>query len=127
MAVRALEGGGPGRGRHLGRVVGLVALLALLATGSAFLVGRPLAGARGGVWPLDQVSATRASTAPGAISTPRASATPAARSGSQDTLAAAQAIVAPASPPVRLVIPALGVNAQVAPLGPDAAGRMATP
>ena len=104
-----------------------MALLALLATGSALVVGRPLAGARGAVWPPDQVSTTRASTAPGTISSPRALATPAARSGSQDTLAAAQAIVAPASAPVRLVIPAIGVNAPVESLGLDAEGRMATP
>jgi sortase (surface protein transpeptidase) len=108
-------------------VVSLFALLALLATGSALLVGRPLTGAEGSVWPLNQVAGTRTSSASGAISSPRASATPAARSGSQDTLAAAQAIVAPASAPVRLVIPAIGVNAQVESLGLDAEGRMATP
>lgn len=64
---------------------------------------------------------------PEAIRSPQASATPAARSGADDTLAAAQAIVAPASAPVRLVVPAIGLNAEVESLGLDAEGRMATP
>jgi hypothetical protein len=41
--------------------------------------------------------------------------------------ATVQAITGPASPPVRLVIPALGVNAEVEPVADDAQGRMAAP
>jgi LPXTG-site transpeptidase (sortase) family protein len=108
-------------------VIGLFALLAVVAAGSALAGGRSLSGVRSAVWPLDQVSITRPSAAPEAISSPLASAVPAARSGSQDTLAAAQAIVAPASAPVRLLIPAIGVDAEVEALGLDAQGRMATP
>jgi len=44
-----------------------------------------------------------------------------------DILAKARAIVAPAPPPTRLLIPAIGVDAAVEPVGLDAAGRMASP
>lgn len=127
FVVRALEGGGPSRGRHLGRVFVVLAALALVgAVGSAFLFSGPQA-VRGLGRPLLGVAASRPSPAPGSISSPQASASPVPRTSSQDTLAAAQAIVAPASPPLRLVIPAIGVNAQVEALGLDAQGRMATP
>jgi sortase (surface protein transpeptidase) len=124
--VRALEGGGPGRGRHLGRIFGLLALLALLAAGGALLFSGPPA-VRGFGRPLLGVAASRPAPGPGAIKSPQASASPVPRTSSQDTLAAAQAIVAPASPPVRLLIPAIGVNSQVEALGLDTQGRMATP
>jgi LPXTG-site transpeptidase (sortase) family protein len=108
-------------------VIGLFALLAVVATASAVVAGRPLTGGRGSVLPPDHLAGSRASAPPAAVSSPVASASPAPRTSSQDTLAAAQAIVAPASGPVRLVIPAIGVNAQVESLGLDAQGRMATP
>jgi sortase (surface protein transpeptidase) len=44
-----------------------------------------------------------------------------------DVLARARAIVAPAAPPTRLLIPAIGVNTQVESVGLDAQGRMGTP
>jgi LPXTG-site transpeptidase (sortase) family protein len=46
---------------------------------------------------------------------------------SGETLAAAQAIVAPVAAPQRLLVPGIGVNASVEPLGLDTQGRMATP
>jgi LPXTG-site transpeptidase (sortase) family protein len=108
-------------------VIGLFALLALLALGGATLTGWLPAGAQGLRLPLHRVAATPAASAGGAISSPQASASPLPPDSSQDTLAAAQAIVAPASPPARLLIPAIGVSAPVEPLGLDAEGRMATP
>jgi len=42
-------------------------------------------------------------------------------------LAQARAIAGPAAPPSRLVIPAIGVDAAVEPVGLDAQGRMAAP
>ena len=53
---------------------------------------------------------------------PAPTATPA-----DDILAKARAIVAPAAAPTRLVIPNIGVNATVEPVGLDEAGRMASP
>jgi len=56
-----------------------------------------------------------------------AAATPAPRPTDDEILRRARAIVAPAAPPVRLVIPAIGVNAAVESVGLDAQGRMAAP
>jgi sortase (surface protein transpeptidase) len=44
-----------------------------------------------------------------------------------DMLARARAIVAPAAPPTRLLIPSIGVNTKVESVGLDAQGRMGTP
>jgi LPXTG-site transpeptidase (sortase) family protein len=101
--------------------------LAVLAVGVAVAVGWPLPGGIGMSLPTRHAAASRPSAAAGTISSPQASATAEPRTSSQDTLAAAEAIVAPASTPARLVIPAIGVNAQVEALGLDAQGRMATP
>jgi sortase (surface protein transpeptidase) len=46
---------------------------------------------------------------------------------SDDMLARARAIVAPAAPPTRLLIPTIGVNTKVESVGLDAQGRMGTP
>jgi sortase (surface protein transpeptidase) len=108
-------------------VIGLFALLALLALGATTLAGWLPDRSYGIPRPLAQVAGPHAPAARQAISSPRVSASPLAPGVSQDTLAAAQAIVAPASPPVRLLIPAIGVNADVEALGLDAQGRMATP
>lgn len=63
-------------------------------------------------------------------SSPRARITapgPAASAGSDDVLRQALAIAAPAKPPVRLAIPAIGVDAAVEQVGLDSQGRMAAP
>jgi sortase (surface protein transpeptidase) len=57
-----------------------------------------------------------------ARTTPGPTATP-----SDDILAKARAIVAPAAPPTRLLIPVIGVNAVVESVGLDAQGRIAAP
>jgi sortase (surface protein transpeptidase) len=90
-------------------------------------LGKPLAAIGDLSWPPYHTTASRASPTPGVISSPQAAASAVPRTTSQDTLAAAEAIVAPASAPTRLVIPAIGVNAQIEALGLDAQGRMATP
>lgn len=58
---------------------------------------------------------------------PTESAAPAANASPNATLAQAQAIVAPAAEPVRLLVPAIKVDARVEPVGVDAQGRMGTP
>jgi LPXTG-site transpeptidase (sortase) family protein len=125
--VRALEGGGRSRARPLGRGLALFAGLAVVAAGVAVAVGWPLSGVIGVSLPKGHSIASRPGAVAGTISSPQASATAEPRTSSQDTLAAAQAIVAPASAPARLRIPAIGVDAQVEALGLDAQGRMATP
>ena len=107
-------------------MVGLLTLLALLAGGAALVAAWPPA-ASAFRWPPHKIAATEGHRATAAVSSPQASTPSASEATSPDTLAAAQAIVAPASPPVRLRIPAIGVNAHVEPLGLDGQGRMATP
>lgn len=127
-SVRALEGGGPVRGRHLGRTVGLLLILAALLSGTAaFVAGRSLPVLSSLGWAGGRGEAGHPSNGPGAISSPQASIAAVPRTTSGDTLAAAQAIVAPAVAPQRLLVPAIGVNAPVESLGLDAQGRMATP
>jgi sortase (surface protein transpeptidase) len=124
--VRALEGGGRSRARPLGRAAALLVLLAVVGVAAAFAVG-PFSSAVGLSLPAGHPLATRQGAAARPVSSPQAAVTAEPRTSSQDTLAAAQAIVAPASAPARLVIPAIGVNAEVESLGLDAQGRMATP
>jgi|SRR6266700_2239797 len=97
-----------------------VLVLACLAAGAAgaYATGRlAVPGALAG----------QRSPAAAAHPAPAASQAPAPSPTADDQLAAAQAIVAPAPPPVRLLVPAIGVNAQVEPVGQDATGQMATP
>jgi Sortase domain len=122
--VRALEGGGPRRGRALGRLVGLAVVIAVLLAG-AVLARESAPGRLGLPWLVARSQAF--STAPPAAR-PRSLLTPApAPSPTSGTLAAAQAIVAPVPPPARLSIAAIGVDAAIEPLGLDGQGRMATP
>jgi sortase (surface protein transpeptidase) len=124
VPVRALEGGGPIRGRHLGRAVGLSLLLvALLFAAAAFVGARGLPAGSGLASLAPRGVASRSTTAPSALASPQT----APSATSSETLAAAQAIVAPAAAPQRLLVPAIGVNASVEPLGLDTQGRMATP
>ena len=88
--------------------VTLVAGMALLS--GAYLAGRLPVGASAATGP--------ARGAP-------AAATPIPTDDSQ--LRAAQAIVAAARPPVRVQVPAIGVDAVVEPVGLDTQGRMANP
>jgi len=64
---------------------------------------------------------------PGRAATLPATPAPAPSPSDDGTLAAARAIVAPAALPTRLLVPAIGVDAQVEAVGLDAQGRMATP
>jgi LPXTG-site transpeptidase (sortase) family protein len=54
-------------------------------------------------------------------------ATPAPSASANSVLSKAQAIVAPAAAPTRLLVPSIKVDAPVEPVGLDAQGRMATP
>ena len=76
-----------------------------------------------GLLPMPPIAAGERVPAPAA--TVRAA--PAPSPSDDGTLAAAQAIVAPAAPPARLLVPAIGVDAQVEAVGLDAQGRMANP
>jgi len=91
---------------------GVLVVACLVAALGVVLIGRwqPLAGGAG--------------TA--AVRSPSQSA-PAATATTDPTLAQAQAIVAPAAAPSRLLVPAIRVDAAVEPVGLDAQGRMATP
>jgi LPXTG-site transpeptidase (sortase) family protein len=103
-------------------------ILAVLLAGAAFLVaGRslPAVSGLGGVG--GRGNAADLSNRPEAISSAKATIEAVPRTASGDTLAAAQAIVAPAVAPQRLLVPVIGVNAPVESLGLDAQGRMATP
>jgi LPXTG-site transpeptidase (sortase) family protein len=127
-SVRALEGAGPVRGRRLGRTVGLLLILAALIAGTTVaLAGRslPVLSSLGRVGGGGE--AGHPPNGPVAISSPKGTIAAVPRTTSGDTLAAAQAIVAPAVAPQRLLVPAIGVNAPVESLGLDAKGRMATP
>ncbi len=86
-----------------------------------------IAGA--GRWPVPWAAALDAAARqPTAVvrSAPVA-ASPAPNATPNPDLARAQAIVAPAAAPVRLLVPAIRVDAPVEPVGLDAQGRMATP
>jgi LPXTG-site transpeptidase (sortase) family protein len=114
-AVRPQEGGHRGRRRWLG--VALV-LVTCVCAGFAFATGafgRLTLGAA-----ATQSNATRPSAIP-AQAAPSPTATP------DRILQAAQAIVAPATPPTRLLIPTIGVNAAVESVQLDAQGNMAIP
>src|SRR5438034_1456353 len=103
------------RVRRVG-VVGGLCVLCLAAAAGAYATGRlPLPGAGG------QRAAAAAGPGPAATTAPSPSPTP------DDQLAAAQAIVAPATPPVRLLVPAIGVDAAVEAVGVDGQGGMGTP
>ena len=122
------EGGGPVRGRHLGRTVGLLLILAALIAGTTVaLAGRslPVLSSLGRVGGGGE--AGHPPNGPVAISSPKGTIAAVPRTTSGDTLAAAQAIVAPAVAPQRLLVPVIGVNAPVESVGLDAKGRMATP
>ena len=71
-------------------------------------------------WRLAPVAASRTADSP-AASTPSPSATP------DQALEQAQAIVAAAAPPTRLLVPSINVNAAVEQVGVDAQGRMGVP
>jgi LPXTG-site transpeptidase (sortase) family protein len=126
--VRAPEGGGAVRGRNLGRAVGpFLLLVALLAVG-AIVVGVRGLPTGSSLAPLSpRAVVARPTTGPSAISSAQPAPAGALRPTPGETLAAAQAIVAPAASPQRLLVPAIGVNASVEPLGLDTQGRMATP
>ena len=85
----------------------------VLTVSGVLLAGRTLAPSRG-----VSVAASRPSA--------KVSATPSPRP-TDDVLAKARAIVAPAAPPTHLLIPAIGVNTKVESVGLDAQGRMGTP
>ena len=123
--MRVLEGGGRHSRRPSRPVFGAAILLVLLAGGVLLGAGRqqpqpPFSRLAGGqvLGPATPAAAT---------ATPTAAPAAPADASSSDTLAAAQAIVAPAKPPARLLIPAIGVDAEVESLGLDPQGRMATP
>lgn len=63
----------------------------------------------------------------GPVATATSAPSPAPTNGPNDTLRAALDIVAPAKPPARLTIAAIGVDAVVEPVGLDVQGRMAAP
>jgi hypothetical protein len=63
----------------------------------------------------------------GSVTTPRPDAQPSPSASPNSALAQAQAIVAPAAAPARLLVPAIKVDAEVEPVGMDAQGRMGTP
>jgi hypothetical protein len=101
--------------------------VALLST-AVFLVGtRGLPAGSSPASPAARGVVPRPTTAPSAISSPQPATPTLQRPTSGEALAAAQAIVAPAASPERLLVPAIGVNASVEPLGLDSQGRMATP
>jgi sortase (surface protein transpeptidase) len=104
--------------RLIGGAGALLAGGLLIAVLTMSLLGRWPAG-----WPaLPRAAAARtAMAAPTAPASPRPSATP------NRALQAAQAIVAPAAAPARLLVPSINVNAGVESVGLDAQGRMATP
>jgi len=112
-AVRGVEGGRAGPRR------------ALIGAAVVFLVGCSLVGVGAFVF------ARSAGTSPhagAAASSATAEASPAATPmPTDDILARARAIVAPAARPARLLIPAIGVDSQVEPVALDAQGRMAAP
>ena len=109
--MRGLEGG-RGKLRRLVASAAGVVLLGSLAIVVVLFAGRSApAGPAGG-------GAARTSLAgsPAPTATPR-----------DDILAKARAIVEPAAPPARLVIPTIGVDAAVESVGLDAQGRIASP
>jgi LPXTG-site transpeptidase (sortase) family protein len=77
-----------------------------------------------GVW-RSPFSGPRPAAAVG--SAPAATRTPTPAPTGDPALAAAQAIVAAAAPPSRLLVPSIKVDAPVEPVGLDAQGRMGTP
>lgn len=125
--MRALEGGGPIRGRHLGRAAGLFLLLVALFAAAVLIGVRGLPAASNAASLAARGVAPRSSTAPSAVAYPPPAIQGQPGTTSGETLAAAQAIAAPAAAPQRLLVPAIGVNASVEPLGLDSQGRMATP
>jgi LPXTG-site transpeptidase (sortase) family protein len=96
----------------------------LVAVFGGFLLAR--SGAH--VGPLGWLDGRRAvSTAAAAAKSKPATSVPAPRATPDDLLAQALAIVAPAAPPAHLVVPTIGVNAVVEPVGLDGQGRMSVP
>jgi LPXTG-site transpeptidase (sortase) family protein len=103
-------------------------LVALLSVGAILVGARGLpAGSNLASLAPRGVVARPTSGPSAAISSPQPATASVPRATSGETLAAAQAIVAPAPSPERLLVPAIGVNAPVEPLGLDSQGRMATP
>jgi sortase (surface protein transpeptidase) len=96
-------------------------------------VSGSLPGAAAGLRPLQAlVVCATLLAACGATSAPRAGGgahalRPSPSPTPDRLLAQARAIAGPAAPPSRLVIPAIGVDAAVEPVGLDAQGRMAAP
>jgi LPXTG-site transpeptidase (sortase) family protein len=103
------------RVRWVGVLVAVCVLCLAVAAG-AYATGRLPLGS-----PDGQRAAAAAGPGPAAAPAPSPSPTP------DDQLAAAQAIVAPATPPVRLLVPAIGVDAAVEAVGVDGQGGMGTP
>jgi len=96
-------------------VVGILVVGCLLMATVGVLDGRlPIP------WRLGPAAAS-AATATRVETTPAPSATP------DQQLQQAQAIVAPAAVPTRLLVPSIKVDAAVEPVGMDAQGRMGTP
>ena len=71
-------------------------------------------------WRLAPVAASRGAD-------PSPASTPAVRATPDQALAQAQAIVAAATPPTRLLVPSINVNAAVESVGMDSQGRMGVP
>jgi sortase (surface protein transpeptidase) len=109
---------------------GPVRLARLVQWGAALAVACAAAGVGAHAAGLLPVPGTAAAQRPAAGAVRPSETGPAAPlpSPSDDgVLAAAQALVAPAAPPARLRVPAIGVDARVEAVGLDAQGRMATP
>jgi len=113
VALTPREGGG-GRRRLLG-VAGVLVVGCLLVATVGVLEGRlPIPGRAGPV-----------AASPAAAS--RVEATPAPSATPDQVLQQAQALVAPAALPTRLLVPSIKVDAAVEPVGMDTQGRMGTP
>lgn len=110
-AVRGMEGGPVLPVRLLAGGLGVVVAGCLVALAGVHLAAR----------------SPSASHDRGAGGSRAAAATPAPSPTDDEVLRRARAIVAPAAPPVRLAIPAIGVNATVESVGLDAQGRIAAP
>ena len=103
----------------------LVRVLAVLTAVCLVAVGA-VAASRAGLpvrLPRSAGHALTAAPAAASVRPARAAASPTP----DDLLTRARAIVAPAPPPTRLIVPAIGVDAAVEPVGLDGQGRMATP
>jgi sortase (surface protein transpeptidase) len=100
----------------------VVAVAFLLVAAGLLVAVRPTLSLTG----LPLASGQRAGAAAG-VQSPSTSAAPVPSATPNDLLARARAIMAPAAPPSRLVVPSIGVDATVEAVALDDQGRMATP